>query len=259
MKTLTINHITSLLVMAILFAGCGGANGGSSSSTKDVPDYALGKTSYFASREGKGAHAFLGFADGRLGYDEYGMLDNGRNMAGMLVILNGKNVNLLYTSTNSFREYVIEDDSLHIMHVLWNDENPENPYNISLQGGTAMRGFSHKKVEGNYSDSYLFAKRKDVAEAVEYLNNLEKQPNQPSQFNPTEHGGIKTYKAKVGKQVDYFGNDSLDVKRFKSLYLDCGAVVEHKPQNIYSNFVGQTIDCVTDDNNKVIVYEFIKE
>lgn len=257
MKALKISCIASFIMTAILFTACGGA--GSSSKTKDVPDYALGKTSYFAPREGKGAHAFVGFADEKPKYKKFGLLDNGRNLSGNLVVIGDESVMFLYTSSNSYDKYIAKDDSSHIMHLLWFDETPENHYNASLIGGSSIRNSSYNLIEGNYSDSYLFAKRKDIAEAVEYLNNLEKQPNQPSQFNPTEHGGTKTYKAKVGKQVLYIGNDSLNVTKFQSLYLDCGAVVEHKPRNIYMNFVGDVIDCVTDDDNKVITCEFIKE
>lgn len=242
--------------VVIALASCNGGSG--SSKSKDIPDYALGETSYFASREGKGAHAFMGFAEGRLGYYKFGMLGNGYHLSGMLVILNGENVTLL-NSDESFGECVIEEDSLHIMHALWYDEKQDNPHNSSLEMGSSIRGRAHNKVEGNYSDSYIFAKRKDVAEAVEYLKTLDKQPNQPSQYNPAEHGGTKTYKAKIGKQVTYEGNDSLKVRKFRSLYLDCGAVVEYDDKRFKSNFVGRTIDCVTDDNNKVIVCEFIKD
>lgn len=148
---------------------------------------------------------------------------------------------------------------MHILHLLWNEENPDNKYNLSLAGGSTIRNTPYNKLEGNYSDSYYFSKRKDMAEAVDYLKNLEKQPNQQSQYSAKEQGGTKTYKAKIGKVVKYFGNNNLEFDQFMSLYLDCGAVVELHYKGMSGNMADKTIDCVTDDNNKVIIHEIIKE
>jgi hypothetical protein len=122
----------------------------------------------------------------------------------------------------------------------------------------SMLGRSFTPLENAYCDSYYFFKDEELAEAKLWMESLDKQSNQKSKYNAKEEGGVKTYKAVIGKVVTYRGQDELKSDSFRSVYLDCGAIVEirYKGTDLNpANLTGKTIDCVTDANNKVIVFE----
>lgn len=244
-------HIFAPIVV-LLFCAC--ATG---SKTQDIPDYAWGKESYFAPYAEKGTHIFRGYAEGRMATWDYGMLDTGHHLGGIFITADGATMNLLYTGY-SLNEYVIEDDYAHTLHMLWRDESPENPYNLSMESTKSMRGMKYNPVEGNYCDSYYFSNNAEQQAAVAYLETLEKQPSQPSQYDAKEQGGTKTYKALIGKTVRYRGFREARRDDFLALYLDCGAVVEFPYKGFSPKIEGQTIDCVTDDNNRILIHELTK-
>lgn len=238
-----------VLIFLLLFSACG-------SKSKDIPDYAWGKESYFAPYAEKGAHVFIGYADGRVDSGQLGMLDTGHHLASDDILVGENTIKVLSTGY-SLSKYFIEEDYAHTLHMLWRDADPQNSYNLSLESTKTMRGFSYLPVDGNYCDHYYFSDNKEQAAAVAYLEALEIQPNQASQYVAKEHGGTKTYKATIGKSVRYRGFNKAKRDDFLALYLDCGAVVEFPYEGRSPKIEGRIIDCVTDKNNRIMIHELI--
>jgi len=244
------------LTVSVILGSC---NSSGSSKSVDIPLYATGTESYFKNRETKTSHAFCGKDFINNGHKKFGSYKGGRLLTGTLVETDeGDLFVMLQEGGNlSLGKYLFEQSFDYSVQLLWHDYTEDNPINSTLATND-HRGTGFVPVENNYCDSYYFFKDEQFAEAKAWLETLEKQPNQQSGYDPRKEGGIKTYKAKIGKAVEYFGVDDLNTDRFLSLYLDCGAVVELRAKKYYTTkeVIGKTIDCVTDTDNKVIVYEF---
>lgn len=240
-----------------LMSSCGGNGGGKS---VDVPGYATGAEPYFKNRETKTSHAMCGKDFINLGHRKFGSYRSSLLTGTMVETDEGDTFVMLKDGGNySLGEYLFEQSFEYSVQLLWHEYAEENPINSTLAAND-LRGRGFVPVENNYCDAYYFFSDQDFAEAKTWLETLDKQPNQPSKYDAKEAGGVKTYKAKIGKAVAYFGVDDLKGDRFLSLYLDCGAVVELRSKRYLTTkeVTGRTIDCVTDADNKVIEYELIK-
>ena len=240
-----------------LMSSCGGDGGGKS---VDVPGYAIGAEPYFKNRETKTSHAMCGKDFINLGYKKFGSYRSSLLTGTMVETDEGDVFVMLQDGGNySLGAYLFERSFEYSVQLLWHEYAEENPINSTL-AASDLRGRGFVPVENNYCDAYYFFNDEEFAEAKTWLETLEKQPNQPSKYDAQEAGGVKTYKAKIGKAVAYFGVDDLKGDRFLSLYLDCGAVVELRSKRYLTTkeVTGRTIDCVTDADNKVVEYEFIK-
>ncbi|MDR3119035.1 MAG: hypothetical protein LBU44_06405 [Mediterranea sp.] len=251
------NCLTIMLLMAlVLISSCGGS-GGTGSKSVDIPGYATLAESYFANRETKTSHAWYGKADSNLGSKKFGSYHSGM-LTGILVEMEGESFVMLQDGGNlSLTKYLFEQDYDYSVQLLWHEHTEDNPINSTLAAND-LRGRGFVPLENNYCDSYYFFRDEQFEEAKRWLEALEKQPNQNSQYDAKAEGGVKTYKAKIGKVVEYFGVDDLKSDCFLSLYLDCGAVVELRPKGLFltaKETESRIIDCVTDTANKVIVYE----
>lgn len=245
------------MTASVIFTSCNSS--GSSSKSADIPSYALGEGAYFANRETKTSHAWYGKADINDGTKKFGRYTDGGLLSGMLIEMNEEQFVMLQTKSNlSLTKYLFEAQDEYSVHLIWYDFNSENPHNVAMQTESSMLGRDFIPLENAYCDSYYFVKDEELAEARTWMEGLNKQSNQKSKFNAKDEGGVKTYKAGVGKVVTYIGQDELKPDSFRSLYLDCGAVVNIAFKGTDLNpakLIGKTIDCVTDTENKVIVYE----
>lgn len=226
----------------------------------DVPGYATGAEAYFKDRETKASHALCGKDFINLGYKKFGSYRSALLTGTMVETDEGDSFVMLQDGGNySLGNYLFEQSMDYSVQLLWHEYAEENPINAKL-AASDLRGRGFVPVETNYCDAYYFFNDGDFAEAKTWLETLEKQPNQLSEFDAEAVGGVKTYKAKIGKVVVYFGVNDLKSDRFLSLYLDCGAVVELRSKKYLTTneVIGKTIDCVTDADNKVLEHKFIK-
>lgn len=250
----------ALLAAMIVLASCGG-NSSSGGKSTDIPGYATLAEPYFKNRETKGSHAWCGTADSNLGSKKFGRYTDSGLLSGMLIEVEGNTFVMLQTKSNlSLTKYLFEEGHLYSVQLLWHDFDAENPHNSNMATEASMLGKSFTPLENAYCDSYYFFKDEELSEARTWIEGLDKQPNQKSKYDAKAEGGVKTYKAVIGKVVTYTGQDELKPDNFRSVYLDCGAVVEIHFKGIDLNpstLIGKTIDCVTDANNKVIKYELI--
>lgn len=234
--------------------------GGGSDKGVDVPGYATGAETYFKGRETKTSHALCGKDFINLGYKKFGSYRSGMLTGTLVETDEGDSFVMLQDGGNiSLGNYLFEQSMDYSVQLLWHEYAEENPINATL-AASDLRGRGFVPVENNYCDAYYFFNDGRFAEAAAWLETLEKQPNQPSEFDAEAVGGVKTYKAKIGKVVEYFGVNDLKSDRFLSLYLDCGAVVELRSNRYLTTkeVIGKTIDCVTDADNKVLEHKFIK-
>ncbi|WP_390553583.1 hypothetical protein [Alistipes indistinctus] len=236
---------------------CGGSGGSGKGKSVDVPGYAIGTESYFKNRETKGSHAFCGKDFVNNGHKKFGSYRSAQ-LTGTLVETDEGDLFVMLQDGGSLSlgKYLFEQSYDYSVQLLWHEYTKDNPINATLAASDLReRGFV--LIENNYCDSYYIFKDEQFAEAKAWMETLEKQPNQQSEYDPKAVGGVKTYKAKIGKAVEYFGVDDLKTDRFLSLYLDCGAVVELRSKKFYASqeVVGKSIDCVTDAQNKVIEYK----
>ena len=240
-------------------ASCGGNGGSGGGKSVDIPGYATLAEPYFKNRETKTSHAWWGKADSNLGSKKFGRYTDSGQLSGMLIELGENQVVMLQTKSNlSLTKYLFEEDYVYSVQLIWHDANAENPHNTNMATEASMLDRSFTSLENAYCDSYYFYKDEEMDEARAWLESLEKQPNQKSKYDAKEEGGVKTYKAVIGKVVTYLGQDELKPDSFRSVYLDCGAVVgiHFKGTDLNpSTLIGKTIDCVTDADNKVIKYE----
>ncbi len=237
---------------------CGNSVAGKGKSP-DIPGYATGAEPYFKGRETKTSHAICGKDFINRGHKKFGSYRSSMLTGTMVETDEGDNFVMLQDGGNySLGKYLFERSCDYSVQLLWHEYEEENPINSTL-AACDLRGWGFVPVENNYCDAYYFFNDGEFAEAAAWLETLEKQPNRPSKFDAEKSGGAKTYKAKIGKAVEYFGADDLKSDRFLSLYLDCGAVVELRSKNYLSadEASGRTIDCVTDADNKIIRYEFV--
>ncbi|MCC8146471.1 MAG: hypothetical protein LIO93_08560 [Bacteroidales bacterium] len=231
---------------------------GSNRKSVDIPSYALGEEAYFANRVTKTSHAWCGKAGSNLGTKKFGSYKSAL-LSGVLIEMEGTAVLMLQDGGSlSLTKYLFTEDYNYSVQLLWHEYTEDNPINSTLAAND-LRGRGYTPIENNYCDSYYFYRDEQFDEARLWLETLDKQPNQNSQYDAEAEGGVKTYKAVVGKTVEYFGVDDLKSDRFLSLYLDCGAVVELRSKNYLTSkeVTHKTIDCVTDADNKVIKYELI--
>ena len=246
------------LTASLILSSCTNSSGSSSKSV-DIPPYALGEGSYFANRTTKTTHAWYGKADINEGTKKFGRYTDGGLLSGMLIEMEEEQFVMLQTKSNlSLTKYLFEDQNEYSVHLIWHDFNSENPHNANMTTESSLSGRSFIPLENAYCDSYYFFKDEELAEAKSWIESLDKQANQQSKYNAKEEGGVKTYKAGIGKVVTYIGQNELKPENFRSIYLDCGAVVEIRFRGTDLNpakLIGKTIDCVTDADNKVIVYE----
>ena len=238
-----------------MLTSCGGSGG----KSVDIPPYAAGGGAYFADRQTKTARALCGKVDVNHGYKRFGTYKGGWLLTGNALEADGVYFVMLQLNTSiPVNTYLFERQHEYSVHFLLHEKNAENPHNSNM---SAMAfGNPYTSIESAYCDSYYFFRDEAFIEAKYWLDTLGKQPNQPSKYNPKdEEGGKKTYKATIGKAVEYFGVNELESDRFLALYLDCGAVVELRSKNRMTpkEVIEKTIDCVTDKNNKVLVYELI--
>ncbi|NDV58883.1 hypothetical protein [Bacteroides sp. 519] len=249
-------NVMFALTTCVFFIGC---NNSGSSKSVDIPSYAFGKESYFANHATKSSHAWYGKADINDGTKKFGRYTDGGLLSGMLIEMNEEQFVMLQTKSNlSLTKYLFEDQDEYSVHLIWHDFNTNNPHNAAMQSESAMLGRNFTPLENAYCDSYYFVKDNELAEAKSWIENLNKQPNQQSKYNAKEEGGVKTYKAVIGKVVTYIGQNELKPENFRSVYLDCGAVVNIPFKGTDLNpakLIDKTIDCVVDAENKVIKYE----
>jgi len=244
-----------LFIISIFLSACGG-NSSSGGKSTDIPLYAIDKGAYLANRETKTSHAWWGKADINNGYKKFGRYTDSGLLAGTLIEMNEETFLMLKSRADISHKYLFEEQDSYSIQLLWHDSNPENIHNANMNTEFGLLGKSFTPIEYAYCDTYYFYKDDELAEAKTWIENLQKQPNQESKYKAKDEGGVKTYKAAIGKAVLYFGLDELKRDRFLSLYLDCGAVVQLHDKNLKGeNLTGKIIDCVTDENNKVIVYE----
>lgn len=250
--------ICALSILSMTMMSCGDSGGSGSGKSVDIPAYALGTEPYFKSRETKTSHAFRGKDFVNNGNKKFGSYRSAQ-LTGTLVETDEGDLFVMLQDGGSLSlgKYLFEQSFDYSVQLLWHEYTEDNPINATLAASDLReRGFI--PIENNYCDSYYFFKDEQFAEAKTWLEALEKQPNQQSEYDPKAVGGAKTYKAKIGKAVEYFGVDDLKSDRFLSLYLDCGAVVELRSKKYLTTqeVVGKTIDCVTDAQNKIIEYKF---
>ncbi len=258
--------LTTILaaVAAIALASCGGGGKTGGGKSVDIPTWATGEKTYFADRETKTAHAIWGKAGNNMGHKKLGAYKNGMISGTLVEMEEDGSVFVVLQGGNgpSLTKYMFEEAHIYSAEMLWHEfEGDENPINAEMAAESSLRGRSYTTLDKNYSTSYYFYKDEARADAIEWLSTLQKQPNQQSKYDAEAEGGVKTYKAAVGKAVEYVGMNELKADRFLALYLDCGAVVELRPKGLFlssGEAVGRTIDCVVDADNKVIVYELTK-
>jgi hypothetical protein len=235
----------SLLTLsaAALLTGCGGKG-------SDIPDYALGKGSYFGNHK-SGFTAVSGKIETlpeavSFGYDETNRM---MEIKGYEVQMDGKNFYFLFKGTlgaggsrNNRVNRLFEDNSLTV-HALVAPNNNDGKY-------------AKMKNDRSYSDSYFFVDDEELAEAMKAFDAAPKTPNQTSRYTPKEYadrGGEKTYHAEIVAVVKYRGRENFGDTEFVSLYLSCGAAVQlYTEESVYS---GDKIDCITDKDNRVIKYK----
>lgn len=232
------NMITKLfLPMAAIIAlvSCDGGIG----SSKEIPDYALGQTSYFVANNGEEAIFCNNIVPQKvktLGYDQYNRL---LAIRGFDMELDGKKFCLVskqYTAANA----LVTKDS-YKLHALIKQAQKDNPY--------------FKEGEF-YSDSYYFVNPEELAKAIETFNNTPKTSNNASEFKVSDvEDGAKTYNSKVIAVVNYVGSKNQSENKFASLYLECGAVVALEGEDL-ERMVGSNIDCVVDKNNYILEREY---
>lgn len=252
-------HSICMTIIAVLLSACGGNNSGGGSS-KDVPLYATGEGVYLINRETKTSHAWCGKADINDGFRKFGRYTDSGLLAGTLIEMEQEQFLMLKSRADISHKYLFEEQDEYSVQLLWHEANPENIHNINMSTESGMLGKGFKPIESAYCDTYYFFKDQEFAEAKSWIESLNKQPNQESQYKAKDEGGAKTYKAVIGKTVTYFGLDELKRDRFLSLYLDCGAVVQLHDKDLKGDkLIGKTIDCVTDADNKVIKYELIQK
>lgn len=253
----TTKRLFLFVCASALLASCGAEGGGKG---VDVPGYATGAELYFKGRETKTSHALCGKDFINLGYKKFGSYRSSLLTGTMVETDEGDSFVMLQDGGSySLGKYLFEQSMEYSVQLLWHEYAEENPINATLAAND-LRGRGFVPVENNYCDAYYFFNDGDFAEAAAWLETLDKQPNQPSEFDAEAVGGVKTYKAKIGKAVVYFGVNDLKSDRFLSLYLDCGAVVELRAKQFLTpkEVIGKTIDCVTDADNKVLEHKFIK-
>ena len=247
-----------ILLVTLMIAACGG-NGSSNGKSVDIPPYAVNKGAYFADQQTKTAQALWGIVEVNHGYKNFGTYKGGSQLNGRAVEADGLYFVMLQLSTAiSLNTYLFERQFEYTLHLLLHEKNAENPHNLNMSAMSSYGAGTYIPVESAYSDTYYFYKNDALEEAKTWIETLEKQPNQPSKYNAKEEeGGVKTYKATIGKAVEFFGVKDLKKDRFLALYLDCGAVVEYRAGTFRTpgEVIGKTIDCVTDNSNKVLIYE----
>lgn len=257
MKTKKITHAIYLAIIILILSACGVNN---SSNSKGIPGYATGETAYLANRETKTSHAWCGKADINGGYKKFGRYTDSGLLAGTLIEMDDYTFLILKSRADISHKYLFEEQDEYSMELLWHDPNPENIHNTNMSTESSMLGKSFQPIECGYCDTYYFFKDSELAEAKSWIENLNKKPNQESHYNAKDEGGVKTYKATIGKVVTYFGLDELKRDRFLSIYLDCRAVVQLHDKDLKGDkLIGKTLDCVTDSNNKVVVYKLESE
>jgi hypothetical protein len=249
-----------LAATTIFTVSCGG-RGGSGGRYVDIPAYATGEGAYFAGRETETAHAVCGKGGINYGHKKFGNYD-GSMISGTLIEMEGSEDGVQFVVLQSgngpsLTSYMFRESHIYSVQLLWHEfEGEENPINAAMAAD--LRGRGYTPLENNYCTSYYFYRDEALADAASWLSTLEKQPNQKSKYDAKVEGGVKTYHAAIGRAVEYFGENELKADRFLSLYLDCGAVVEFRAKGARledDQMAGKTIDCVTDANNRVIIYE----
>ena len=243
-----------ILLVTLMIVSCGGSGG----KSVDIPLYAIGEASYFANQQTKTAKAVRGMVEVNHGYKRFGTYSGGRLLTGNALEADGVYFVMLQNNTDlPVNKYLFEHQFDYTVHYLLHEKNDkDNPHNLILSAMAFDNPYT--PIESAYTDSYYFHRNDAMEEAKSWFETLDKQPNQPSKYNPKdEEGGAKTYKATIGKAVEFFGIKDLKSDWFLALYLDCGAVVEFRSKNRLTTkeVIGKTIDCVTDANNTVIEYE----
>jgi hypothetical protein len=247
LKTMKKVKLFSLSLLTLLSSAALTCCGGKGS---DIPDYALGKGSYFGNHK-SGFTAVSGKIETlpeavSFGYDETNRM---MEIKGYEIQMDGKNFYFLFKGTlgtggyrNSRVNRLFEDHSLTV-HALVVPNNNDGKY-------------AKMKNDRSYSDTYFFVDDEELAAAIKAFDAAPKTPNQTRRYTPKEYadrGGERTYHAGIIAVVKYHGRENFNDTEFLSLYLSCGAVVQlYTEENIYA---GDSIDCITDKNNRVIKYK----
>lgn len=106
-----------------------------------------------------------------------------------------------------------------------------------------------------YSSSYYFVNHDDLDAAIATFNSTPKvKSNQSSLKEGDYEGGDNTIHSKIIAMVIYMGFNNMEEDLFVSLYLDSGDIVQQKGESKSSYRVGDSIDCVVDENNDILEY-----
>lgn len=241
---------TVLLLAVVLCIGVFLTNCGKSSN---LPAYARGEGSYF-NDPAAGFSAIYGKIDSVSEeiFLKYGEFNRKAKVKGYRTLINGQQIYLIFEEKHwgyDDTKNLFSNDELSI-HALV-AQNTDKNYPL--------------KETCNYSDTYFFVNDEELTKAIQKFNDAPKTKNLPSQYKIEEYQknkgrrkGSKTYHATIVSVVEYIGRRDVYYERMLSLYLSCGTVVqlytEENMKYLFDDELVFRIDCVTNDDNKVIDY-----